>query len=602
MRNIRIAERSEVPARPPRPRTVWDRARDWAATVPLLALPLVLLWALLQTSAVSPRLEVVPSLAAPGTSVAVQGSGLDAGERGLLTWDGAPIDGGGYRATGHGRFTVVIVVPPDAALGPHEISAVTLSRGKGQANGKRPKPEPKSAASVRATAELVVVAPEESASPSTGVPSQPPTDATPRPTATPTPSPATPTPSTTPTALPSQSSAPTPTPEPIATPVPPTSCPASLQRLVDQATAGSTVTVGPCIFRETVNIGKPLTVITVGGKVDGEGSRTHAFVVSADDVTIDGFEITRTTNPAQDGAVRVRNASRFKLRNAHIHHTGGACISIAGGSGHRVLNSELAYCEQEGFHLPSITDSVIARNRIHHNNPNNRYSSGWEAGAGKLSSGAKRVTFENNEVYANVGWGLWADYVDGGIVFRGNRIHHNTRGGIHFEISTGALIEGNAVWENGWGHTTWGWGAGIVISSSRNVEVRDNVVAWNGDGIAVVSQNRGGAANTVANVHVHHNAVAIAPQPSDSSASSLLAWQEDWNGVMHNSASNNRGGLNRYWHPNPEPGSRFEWDGTIGRLTTFNATPGEEGGAYLTLSARDAVLSAAGIPLRPITR
>lgn len=615
MRNIRVAQRTEGSQeplrsrnRPARPRNGWDRVRDWLATLPVVILPILLVLAFTRANAAGPQLELSPQEAGVGGTITVRGSSFDPGERGALAWNGVLIDGATYHATGHGEFAVVIRVPADASPGAHQVSAVTAQH----ARVTRGPQGDASREITRATTEFVVIA--------AGSASPPPST---QPVPEPTPSPVSPSP----TASPETRSTPSPTVSPIdataqPTATPPASatapvapstsaspspsaaadCPASLQELVDRTSAGATLNVPDCAFRETVKITKPLTLITSGAKIDGEGTRKYGFVVGADDVTLDGFEVTATTNPAQDGAIRVRSSDRFTLRNAHIHHTGGACISIIEGSGHRILDSELAYCEQEGFHLAGITDSLIAGNAIHHNNPNNAYSSGWEAGAGKLASGAARVTFEDNDVYANVGWGLWADYVSGEIVFRGNRVHHNTRGGIHFEISSGALIEDNAVWENGWAHTTWGWGAGITVSSSRNVEVRDNVVAWNGDGIAIVSQNRGGAANTVANVYVHHNVVAVAPQPSDSSAVSLLAWQQDWDGVMYDAPSNNRGAQNRYWHATPEPGSRFEWDGTIGTLSTFNTTPGEEGGTYLTLAERDAVLAAASIPLTPIAR
>jgi len=344
----------------------------------------------------------------------------------------------------------------------------------------------------------------------------------------------------------------------------------------------------------------------VGGKIDGEWIRTYGFVVGANDVTIEGFAVTGTTNPAQDGAVRVRNASRFTLRAASIHHTGGACISIKGGSGHRILDSELAYCEQQGFHLASVSDTVVARNTIHHNNPNRVYDSSWEAGAGK-AAGASGLVFESNEVYSNLGPGLWCDLDCRNVTFSNNRIHHNEKAGIFFEISDGALITGNQVWDNGWGKTAWGWGAGILVSSSRNVEVANNLVAWNADGISVISQQRSdgnhfrpGISNwdSVVNISVHHNDIVLAPQTSDTSDKYMLAWLQDWTGVMFDPASSNLGSSNRYWHAQAEPTRRFAWNGGLSLVTDFNATPGEAGGRYLTVTERDTMLAAAGVPLK----
>lgn len=607
MRNIRVAQRTEAPQKPvrsqnrlARPRNRWDRVRDWLATLPVIILPILLVLAFTGANAAGAQLELSPQEAAPGATITVRGSSFDPGERGALAWDGALIDGATYHATGHGEFSVVMRVPSAASPGPHQVSAVSAQHPRVT---RGPKPEA-SREITRATTEFVVIAATSVSPPPSTQPSS-----LPEPTG---PGPASPSPTASPEtwATPSPSASPAdPTTQPSATPPasttapasPPAAagCPASLQELVDRATAGATLDVPDCVFRETVQITKPLTLVTSGAKIDGEGTRTYGFVVGADDVTLDGFEVTATTNPAQDGAIRVRSSDRFTLRNAHIHHTGGACISIVGGSGHRILDSELAYCEQEGFHLPGITDSLLARNAIHHNNPNNQYSPGWEAGAGKLSAQAQRVTFEGNDVYANNGFGLWADGDTREIVFRGNRVHDNTRSGIHFEISDGALIEGNVVWNNGWGFTTWGWGAGILVSTSRNVEVRNNVVAWNADGIAVLSQNRTFRSIpwSTTNVSVHHNDV-IRQDKHDGSMIVLLGWQEDYDGMLLDPASNNRGEANRYWYK-PEPSARFEWDGLISTLTAFNATPGEEAGRYLSDAEKEAVLQAAGVPASP---
>jgi parallel beta-helix repeat protein len=396
----------------------------------------------------------------------------------------------------------------------------------------------------------------------------------------------------------------------VAPPPPLPDCSSSLQSIVDRATSGATVTAPACTYRETVTIKKPLTLKTVGGRVDGGGVRTHGFVVTASDVTIDGFEVTGTRNPAQDGAVRVRSAHRFTLRNAHIHHTGGSCVSIAGGSGHRVVDSELAYCAQQGYHLASVTDTVVARNRIHHNNPNRAYDPEWEAGGGKAAR-VLRLTFDSNRVYANRGPGLWCDIDCRDVTFKNNRVYQNESAGIFFEISDGALITGNRVWENGWRKREWGWGAGILISSSRNVEITRNIVAWNADGISVISQNRSGGYgwqpgvstwNSVVNVNVHDNDIILAPQASDTSEKFTLAWLQDWNGVLFQSSSNNRGSGNRYWHAHPEPSTRFAWAGGRSRLADFNATPGESNGRYLSTTERNNILSAAGIPTAPQSR
>ncbi len=163
--------------------------------------------------------------------------------------------------------------------------------------------------------------------------------------------------------------------------------------------------------------------------------------------------------------------------------------------------------------------------------------------------------------------------------------------------SRDALITNNVVWNNGWGFTSWGWGGGIVVSSSSGAEIADNVVAWNADGIDVISQDRGDPGwNSVTDVYVHDNTIVLAPGAGDTSDQIALGWLQDWAGVMFNANSDNRGASNAYWIGSPEPETgRFGWNGPIDTLAAFNATPGEEGGHYLTVAERDQVLGAAGI-------
>src|SRR5438132_13920449 len=123
---------------------------------------------------------------------------------------------------------------------------------------------------------------------------------------------------------------------------------------------------------------------------------------------------------------------------------------------------------------------------------------------------------DSNASYNNSGPGLWCDINCQNAVFSNNRVHNNTMMGIFFEISVGAKIFGNTVWSNGFGYTTWGWGTGIVISSSSNAEVYNNVVAWNADGISVISQNRPDAPSVgTVNNYVHNHTIVAKDNPND---------------------------------------------------------------------------------------
>ncbi len=324
-------------------------------------------------------------------------------------------------------------------------------------------------------------------------------------------------------------------------------------------------------------------------------------------MTIRGTEIWSANAPAQDGAIATgrRDApdwdywtvDRLTLDRVHVHDSAGSCIAIDGGSGHQIVNSEFARCGQQGFSLSGVTDTVFARNRVHHNNTAG-YDPGWEAGGGKASR-VLRLTFEANDSWANDGPGLWCDVDCRDVTFRDNRVWDNSRPGIFFETSTGATITGNRAWGNGFGWPAWGWGGGIVVSSSGRANVTNNVVAWNADGIVVISQNRSDSAPVVGN-RVADNTIVLAPRAGDSSDKTALGWLQDWAGSMFAAASDNRGSGNDYWVSTPEPQwARFAWNGPVETLAAFNGTPGEEGGRYISTAEKDQILAAAGIPTAP---
>jgi parallel beta-helix repeat protein len=354
------------------------------------------------------------------------------------------------------------------------------------------------------------------------------------------------------------------------------------------------VTAPACTYAETVTIRRPLTLRGYGSVIDGGGVRTIWVAVRSSDVTLEGFTM-RNAAPgiAQSGSIDVDGVDRFTARDLSLSGGSAADIRIWNGSGHTVADSDIAAGRQEGIVLWQVVDTAISGNRIHGNNTAG-YDPGLEAG-GLKAGGARNLLLSGNEVDSNAGPGLWCDGMCVNTTITGNSIHDNTNEGILFEISSGAAITGNRVWNNGWGFTDWGWGGGIVVSSSSGAQVANNVVAWNADGIVVLSQDRSDAPLVTGN-YVHDNTIILAPRSGDTSDQIALGWLQDWAGNLFDPASNNRGAGNAYWIGSPEPEwARFGWNGPIDTLATFNATPGEAGGRYLTDAEKNSVLSAAGI-------
>ncbi len=392
---------------------------------------------------------------------------------------------------------------------------------------------------------------------------------------------------------PSDSSSPA-TGDESASPGPP-GCAEPLQALVDAADAGSTVRLPACTSTEELVIDRPLTIDARGTVIDGRGRLEHAVVVEADDVSIDGLTVIGVASPPQDGAVRAWDVDRFAFRDGQIRDAAGACISIARGEDSTVSGSTLDGCGQEGLHATRADGLSVVGNRISGNNPAAAFDPEWEAGGAKVTQSA-RVRFEDNEVAGNRGPGIWCDIDCRDTTIRGNRVHDNARAGIQIEISDGAVVEDNVVWENGWGRPTWGWGAGILVSTSRNVDVVGNLLAWNADGIVVVSQDREDSPGTATGLRTDRNLVA-----SETGREAFgEAWLVDGSAALTQAASGNGGSGDRFWFTGPEGrDARFAWGGSLTSLDDFRSTLGGADAAYLTDAEVADALAAAGLPGHP---
>jgi parallel beta-helix repeat protein len=365
-------------------------------------------------------------------------------------------------------------------------------------------------------------------------------------------------------------------------------CSSGFQSRVNAAAAGSTITIPSCTYNESVTINKRLTINANGVTIDGQNSRSVGLRILASDVTVNGLTVQNVRSSEHGGAVWLTGANRFTFRNGVARNSATICVSLNGGSGHRIIDSELTGCGKEGYFTNGVSDSSFVGNHIHHNNTSFAFDPGWEAGGGKAMQGS-RLTFDRNNVHDNGGPGIWFDNGMHDVVVSNNRVYRNDHQGIFFEISAGAKIYGNAVWDNGWGFAAWGYGAGIVISSSDRADVHDNVVAWNARGISVISQSRGPQPHN-SNL-VHHNTII------QRGGSFVAGFYDDHGGSLYSSANGNRGYDNRYWVGAGEPAwDRFQWAGSRQTLSSYNGTLGEERGRYLSASERDQALGANGIP------
>jgi nitrous oxidase accessory protein NosD len=621
------APESPIPQRRPR------RMRDWLATLPIILLLPALMLPFLSAGAAT-------ALTANGTPVAgaalgITGTSFAKNTRVQLAFDGDTTGMPTAKASATGRFTATVMIPATARPGAHLLTALALN---GSPNSGSAQLAAKAGATPIATLTLQL------------------TDATPAPTATPTP-PATPTPTVAPTAIPtvaptasptvaptaSPTAAPTPTPRPTPTPIstatpaptatptptpsataipapaatptptatPAPNCGVSLQSLISFTPTGGTLVVPTCVYRESVTINRPMTVIGNGAVIDGRDAsgaivRTTWMIIDADDVTIDGFTMRSANDAAlaRAGALRVVDGrNRPTIRNCDLGFATYADLAIGTANSATVSNCRIHDGGALGIHVGGGASGVtngqnnkIVDNDIYDNNRNDIYSPEWESGGVKATV-QTNLLFQRNDVYGNHGPGLWCDIYCRGTVYANNRVHDNTHAGIMEEVSYDARITGNVAWNNGFGKAVWGWGAGILVSSSTGTEVSGNTLAWNARGcISVISQNRTDwpAVKPYANISVHDNDCATLDNVEG------IGWLEDWSGPLFSGANGNHGQTNRYWFPTSEDGRwRFAWAGYVSYLSNFNSTPAEEAGVYLTATSKNTILSAAGVPTTP---
>ena len=109
---VRIEERPKSPG-----------LRDWAGVLLVIGLVLIFSGVLTASAAVNPALSVSPGQAAPGSRVAVSGTGFPASAELTLLWDGSDPGWSTAVARSTGTFTAFITVP-DAVPGAHTLAAV----------------------------------------------------------------------------------------------------------------------------------------------------------------------------------------------------------------------------------------------------------------------------------------------------------------------------------------------------------------------------------------------------------------------------------------------------------------------------------------------
>lgn len=249
---------------------------------------------------------------------------------------------------------------------------------------------------------------------------------------------------------------------------------------------------------DTIYISYDPTWLTVETSV-----AASAFEPTADNVTVVGLIIEMYASPTQIGAIHADGRTGWIITDNEIRKNSAAGIRVGGHS--ELIHNYVHNNGQLGI-FGTGDDLLVENNAIFHNNTA-RYYTRWEAGGAKFVI-TKNLVVRGNFSHFNIGPGLWTDIDNVNTLYESNICQDNTEMGIFHEISYSAIIRNNILRRNGFGYPDWIAGAGILVAASSDVEVYNNILEENADGIGAMQQNRGSGAYgpyQVTNLRVHDN-------------------------------------------------------------------------------------------------
>jgi hypothetical protein len=372
----------------------------------------------------------------------------------------------------------------------------------------------------------------------------------------------------------------------------------------------TSATPGASQFKIDANRKIILGAAPAGGAVVEVTTRTSLVDAGADDVHLLEGTFEHSGNRSQDGMIDNDDYDGFLVQDSHILHSNATGVSVTDDGATQstptgqLIGNEIAYNGQLGIHNSKGQIEVSGDGCDIHHNGLGGFDPTWEAGGAKFA-GVKNggtyheVLVDGCDNHDNIK-GFWSDTTALDVTVSNNRIWNNQRFGVQIETTDGADVFGNVLYDNGYSETRLSvWGSQILVSSSINTDVHDNIVAWGPDGIGVISADRDGTMfDAITGVTIHGNTILRNDRPNQAWA---LAWKM---GASETADATNFGENNSYWYNNgaSSEGSqdRFAWGATnYKNLTAFNATPGEENGVYLNNTQKNAVVSTYSLPSSP---
>jgi nitrous oxidase accessory protein NosD len=244
-----------------------------------------------------------------------------------------------------------------------------------------------------------------------------------------------------------------------------------------------------------------------GAVLVGNGA-AFAFRSNAEDVTIEGLEVTGYEPESRDAVIHLEDgATGWIIRNNEVHDNAETGIRVRNGA--QVLNNSIHHNGRYGL-TGSGAEILVEGNEIVCNA--NVYGATGDSGATKFVHTVGLI-LRGNSVRHNFGNGLWIDINNENSLVEDNELVGNELAGVFVEISCGAMVRANRLTQNGFGSTRPNTmeHAAIFVSDSPNVDVFDNRMIDNAKGIGAIQwahENRGAVDRCepeLRNLHVHAN-------------------------------------------------------------------------------------------------
>lgn len=204
-------------------------------------------------------------------------------------------------------------------------------------------------------------------------------------------------------------------------------------------------------------------------------------------VVVENLVVEKYATRAQRASLSSSSAVDWDIRYVTARYSHAAGVAL--GPGTLMEYSKVHHMGQEGLigGGEALNRPTVLRNTEVAYNKTLSFDPAWEAGGAKFFRAyGKGMIVENSWFHDNYGAGLWFDIDNYNVIVRSNRFEANHRWGLFYEVSRQGEIYWNEAFDNIRGPEDGPYGgAGIAISNSSDVEVYENLIYNNDNGIYV---------------------------------------------------------------------------------------------------------------------